>query len=82
MFNPMFMDLFIVINYVGREITTIVPTKVWFYNLNSLIVSNLLKNECFYKASNKFCFPGTTIGYVYCRTAPNDIAIEHVSFCI
>ncbi len=28
MFNPMLMDLFIVRNYVGREIATIVPTKV------------------------------------------------------
>jgi len=28
MFNPTLMDLFIVRNYVGREIATIVPTKV------------------------------------------------------
>jgi hypothetical protein len=27
MFNPMLTDLFIVKNYVGREIATIAPTK-------------------------------------------------------
>jgi hypothetical protein len=54
MFNPMLTDLFIVKNYVGREIATIAPTKGMI----------LLKNGCFYKASNKFCFPRTTIGYV------------------
>jgi hypothetical protein len=28
MFNPMLTDLFIVRNYVGREMATIVPTKI------------------------------------------------------
>jgi hypothetical protein len=64
MLDPMFKDLSIVNNYVGRDMPTIATTR---YDSKTLIppsMFNLSESECFCRANRNVCHPRATVDCV------------------
>ncbi len=82
MFDPKFKDLFIVNNYVRRDMATIATTRYDYETLMPLLHSTYWKVNAFAEPIEMFVTQEQPLVVFGAGLSPNDIAIEHVSFHI
>jgi hypothetical protein len=82
MLGPIFKDLYIVSNYVVRDMATIVATRYDSETFIPLLCSTYRKVNVFAKPIEMFVTQERLLVVFSATRSPNDIAIEHVDFYI
>jgi len=82
MFGPRLKDLYIMNNYMGKDMATIVATRYDFQTFIPLLCSTYQKVNVFAKPIKMFIAQEQPLVVFNAGWYPNDIAIEHVKFYI